>query len=583
MEEYSIVGIDFGTSTTVVKVKNYGEGISPRDYHSLQFNNSNCLPTLIYQSEDNKLFFGYEAEEKFDSSRGKGILYKNFKMDLSGKSDQQANTKWLIEEFFKYIYSEFSKQRNGFNVCPDVKVYISYPAKWIPEVRDLMKQCAIEAGFGTESNVFGEDEPTAAIYASFASHLEDLQRRGIIVCNKPVNVMMLDMGAGTSDIAIFKFRIDSNNKPVINELITFPTAENVYLCGGREIDDLLEEDLNKYITKISKNNQISQTIKKAINKSAKKWKEQNVSPILKDNKTVEVPPSRVYDLISEKQNEGSYDNWPFEINRRQFELLTQRHWKELHSLITGSINEAKKRLKEFHGAEDIDLVILTGGHSQWYGIRDFILRDDFACLESLNFLKIKQEPQRLLQEANPQETVAKGLVYKDVPFDVKHTMGNSLWIQFEIDGKESELFEAVSINDVLPIPNEINKGTLDWQITINSNSLTTKDVKVLCHCYYGSNKENSIYKKSERIFAINNFLAAAIGGVFRTTGAAIGESYHFLTLQWGKLGKSTKYCFKETYTVKISTIINVSEDGTGKIKGTLGSDWNNGTPFEITL
>ncbi|KAA6318677.1 hypothetical protein EZS27_031343, partial [termite gut metagenome] len=58
---------------------------------------------------------------------------------------------------------------------------------------------------------------------------------------------------------------------------------------------------------------------------------------------------------------------PFDsLDRRQFELLTQSHWKQLCSLIVDAIKEAQNRFCDFRGSEDIDLIILTGGHSQWY-------------------------------------------------------------------------------------------------------------------------------------------------------------------------------------------------------------------------
>ncbi|KAA6318678.1 hypothetical protein EZS27_031344 [termite gut metagenome] len=254
---YTIIGIDFGTSTTVVKVKHYCEGMNPKDCQPLTFYKGNsCLPTLVFEDTGGQLYFGYDAEAQA-SAGTEGTLYKNFKMDLIGNNEQQTTKgKKLIKEFFKYIYSEFNQSRHRLNVYPTIKTYVSYPAKWTPETRSLMKQCAIDAGFGTESNVSGESEPTAAIYASIAIHLEELQKEHIVIKNQPINVMMIDMGAGTSDIAIFKFRMDNNNKPVIDDLITYPTVDNVYLCGGREIDRLLGDHLSDYVKRMSKNDQV---------------------------------------------------------------------------------------------------------------------------------------------------------------------------------------------------------------------------------------------------------------------------------------------------------------------------------------
>ena len=578
---YTIVGIDFGTSTTVVKAKSYGPGTNPKDCVPVTFNGNSYLPTLIFEDKGGKLFFGYDAEAQI-SGGTEGVTHKNFKMELIGNSEQQAKAKRLIKAFFSYIYSEFNNNRQRLSVYPTVKTYVSYPAKWTPEIRNLMKQCAIEAGFGTEKDVFGESEPTAAIYASITANLDKLQEKRIIVRNQPVNVMMLDMGAGTSDIAIFKFKIDDSNKPVINELITYPTIDNDSLCGGREIDDLLAKDLEQYVVKLSKNEPSPPRLIKAINAAVKKWKEQNLAPDLEASNSVKTPPGNVNEMIEERQEYGLFNIIPFEpIDRIRFESLTRPHWQELRSLIEGAVNEAKagkNKLSNFNGAEDIDLVILTGGHSKWYGVREFILNKDFAGLAPIDFSKIKKESERLLQEAHPQETVSNGLVYKDIPFDVKHTMGNSLWVQFEIDGKKSQLFNPVLQHEVLPVKDK----PCDWEIQIKSHSLTSKEVEIVCNCYYGSSKEKSIVKEERRTLPINDAFCAAVGAPFRLIGGVFNEICNAFE---GKksFGDGLEDSFKETYAVKISTIINVEKDGTGKITGTLGSDWNSGEPFEITL
>jgi molecular chaperone DnaK (HSP70) len=574
--EYTIAGIDFGTSTTVVKVKNYFEGMNPKDCQFVMFGTSPYLPTLVFEDADSRLYIGYEAETQVKSGAA-GVLHENFKMDLIGDSEQRATALRLTKEFFKYIYSEFDRQRHTLNVRPVVKTYVSYPAKWTPEIRTLMKQSAMEAGFGTESNVFGESEPTAAIYASLAFHLEELQRERILIRNQPIHVMMLDMGAGTSDIAIFKFKVNNDNKPVIDELITYPTIDNVYLCGGREIDRMLADHLCNYIKSLA-GNQAPDAFIKSVRDGTEVWKETVLSGDLRENKTAGFP-AHLSTFLSFFPQHRPFEN----IGRRQFELLTQSHWIQLRSLLADAIVEAKKKLTGFRGAEDIDLIVLTGGHSQWYGVKDFLLGENFAALEPLPFTKIRQQRQRFIHEARPQETVAHGLVFKDLPFDVKHTMGNSLWIQFEIDGQRSKLFESVPLNDVLPIPNEKNNGLLEWEITIKSTSITTKTVTVICHCYYGRSREEAIHKKHESVFAINDFVSAAIGGLFRGAFAAIGEAWNVVRLRWDEVGEATKSCFEETYTIKISTATRIDEDGTGEIACTLGSNWNSAAPFTIQL
>ena len=57
-----------------------------------------------------------------------------------------------------------------------------------------------------------------------------------------------------------------------------------------------------------------------------------------------------------------------------------------------------------------DRVILTGGHSQWYFVKEILTGRLPAVCGSL-LPQITEDPNRILSVARPQETVALGLVY----------------------------------------------------------------------------------------------------------------------------------------------------------------------------
>lgn len=576
--EYTIVGIDFGTSTTVVKLKNYHAGMNPRDCQPLTFNGNSTVPTLIFEDENKQLFFGYEAESQVLAGTP-GTLYENFKMDLLGDKTKREKAQKLILEFFKYIYSELNQNRQRLNMFPTVKTYISYPAKWTSETRSFMKECAVKAGFGVSDNVLGESEPTAAIYSSLLFHSEELQNEKILIKNQPLNVMMIDMGAGTSDIAIFKFKIDSNNNPSIDEIITYPTVDNVYLCGGREIDTCLEKHLCDFVQQSTIDNNIPDGINKAIHDSVKPWKERNVSPNLEENKTIGSPGQLLTPLNILRQC-NVLRNVKFEnIDRKKFELLTETHWKQLHSLISDSIMEAKNKLHNFNGAEDIDLVIMTGGHSQWYGVKDFILGKDFASLSPINFAKIKKQPGRLVQEKHPQETVAHGLVYKDVKFDIKHTMGNSLWMMYEIEGSKSSMFSICKHNDVLPL--SINN---EWEYKVNSSYLRSKSIPIKCSFYYGSSQASAKhYNINKNLEVPDTVLRYFVGIVIGSPILAMQFLWDWANHSWDYAVKGSQAFYDHSFTVKLKTKTMIGEDETVCINGTIRISESDSIGFNLKI
>jgi molecular chaperone DnaK (HSP70) len=559
--DYSIIGIDFGTSATVVKVKNYAEGIPESHCESLVVNGSHTIPTLIFERNDSTLFFGQEAIREQNAGT-EGVLYQNFKMDLiHSNPDRRDKAQKLVQEFFKFLYSEFSKQRAVLHVSQKTSTYVSYPAKWTPDIVRFMKECAIAAGFGTEANVFGETEPTAAIFSTFVNHSEEINENKIVVQERPINVMMLDMGAGTSDVTIFKFKVDKNNKFFVgyeNQIITYPTVDNTYLCGGREIDKLLSEYVMNYVRNAVKPEYASLTsiIEKTVVEGSKDWKESSISPALSRNETSGKP-----GFLAPYSSMGAFNSGKVfdDIDRSRFELLVHEHQVQLYHLINEAIKKAKTVIHGLNGPEDIDLVILTGGHSQWYYTEDFfrgvqVIKE----LPALNFQKIKNNPKRLIHEARAQETVANGLVYRDLSFKVSHTFSNNIWCKISIDKQPSPLYHLVSSTEPLPISRTADK----FEIKLLKDLGTTDYVHLRFDFYYGNddNINNAVHKSYHKAFRIQGNWEAFVGGFFSL----------FLS-------------DKETYTVTCTIVLNIKEDGTGTVEFRNATNWNSDENNSITI
>ena len=554
MTNYTIIGIDFGTSTTVVKVKNYYDGMKSNECQSLSVGGSTVVPTLVFETMVNgvkKLYFGHEAEVE-SGTGAEGVLYSNFKMDLL-VPEKMEKAKELIREFMKYLYGLFSQQKAQLNVCPTVKTYISYPAKWTPEVIAFMKQSVVDAGFGTVETVFGETEPTAAIYATFTNHAEVLREHRLVSQDIPINVMMLDMGAGTSDVTIFRFMADKENKFHIGldgKIISHPAIDNAYLCGGREVDRMLAAYNVEYLKRIFPGGVVPEGFLLKNESGVKAWKDSNVSRRLSENQTATVP-GDLMTFLNMYKSMGlglTIPAYP-DIDRRVFEGITKEHWTQLHTLMSDAIAKASGIIPEIHGPEDIDLLIVTGGHSQWYCVREMCFGRPVAGLPPINFKKIIDTPERFIAEARPQETVANGLVFRDLSFDILHTSANNLWIQLSLnDNMKSDVYQVLEQFDVLPATK-----TIEWKQSISSGAFSFDNARLMCHCCYGNDMKTGVHSSLTTEAALNVFFDFLIKVVFLP--------FIIFDKKWN-------------YDILVKLTVQVNPDGSARIDGLFNCNGN---------
>ena len=103
---------------------------------------------------------------------------------------------------------------------------------------------------------------------------------------------------------------------------------------------------------------------------------------------------------------------PYGLTRSVFEENAAEYLKKFPELVNGCVNAAGA------AARDIELVLLTGGHSQWYFVKEMLTgRMPEICGELLP--KIAENPERVIPVTRPQETVALGLVYTPLSAELK--------------------------------------------------------------------------------------------------------------------------------------------------------------------
>ena len=136
MKKILKVGIDFGTSTTVVRV--LVDGSDTIDFVKDDKGNS-VIPTIIFQRSNGKNLYG-ERAEKAISNGSEGIPIRNFKMDLLDPDEKvRDKAKSHIYDFLSYIYELYSNCEYSFPEHDETQVLISCPAKWPESLRTYMK------------------------------------------------------------------------------------------------------------------------------------------------------------------------------------------------------------------------------------------------------------------------------------------------------------------------------------------------------------------------------------------------------------------------------------------------------------
>lgn len=394
-----LIGIDFGTSTTVVHVKNYTDGKpSGGDGTSIQyveFDGQGMVPTLIQKAEDT-YYFGYDAKQPKKDER----LYRNFKMKLESSDEKERKeAEELTLLFFRFLHDAYEEQKMHFGTAQSESTLISYPAKWTERTRLFMISCAERAGF---PNVRGMDEPTAAMYSVCVQERERMEGLGVLKKGKSSYVLMIDMGAGTTDLALCRYQAGAQAEI----LLTWPSTEAPLFFGGHEMDRILMDVLKNYLLDNGFSEDGVARFMSQYEETCRVWKENTVSGALAENKQVDF----CFFISSVFQIMGITPGKFPVISRDSLEHTAGGYLKIYAMLVNGILGEAKKKVPGFSGSEQIDLVILTGGHSQWY-FAEGVLTGEVDAGLPVNIEKIRERPERVIRLSRPQETVARGMVY----------------------------------------------------------------------------------------------------------------------------------------------------------------------------
>lgn len=251
----TFVGIDFGTSSTVVSyavldMNNHlqCETLTLSTKHPDGVVESrDIIPTLV-ACENGRPIFG-PAAEKYKHTKKQGInIWKSFKMELGedlgdkySNSELGPNSKYPLLNpkdaarlFFRYLQSRIKDSINKLGLPSDIEYVVSIPASFEANQRqdllDVLNENGIESNHLTLI-----DEPNAAFLSYICESVREKEEI-YLPYGKTVNILVFDFGAGTCDISILG--IIKGKDGVSSENIAISKFTK---CGGDDIDRFIAE------------------------------------------------------------------------------------------------------------------------------------------------------------------------------------------------------------------------------------------------------------------------------------------------------------------------------------------------------
>ena len=245
LERGLFLGIDFGTTNSVVSLYNFKDG----EAQTIPIGGSNIFPTAIQfetDPEDEKKLsriFGVEAKEAAIIYPQSTVLSIKRKLGTEEKIDILVDDKefsftpeQLAGEILGYIKQkadEYAQDELGiageFSGC-----VITVPANSTDKQKKMTKEAALLAGFD-EENIYLRLEPAAAAVSYAVNETADKK------------VLVYDFGGGTFDACILQVTANADSEPTISILSTYGDND----LGGNDIDKLIVDMIVEEFKKLT--------------------------------------------------------------------------------------------------------------------------------------------------------------------------------------------------------------------------------------------------------------------------------------------------------------------------------------------
>jgi molecular chaperone DnaK len=315
------IGIDFGTSNSVVSNFQYGQAEIVPNHEGMKW-----TPSVVTLRRDGTLAFGQEAKENFDDQRSirsiKRILGTPQRVPLVG---QNLRT----EQIAVMLFSLLKKDAEAVLGEPFNKAVVTIPANSKGLARHATKLCAGAAGLQVLTLI---NEPTAAAIC-YGLNAQDDQ-----------TVLVYDFGGGTLDVTVLRI-----HHGIFEEI----SSKGIGKLGGDDLDFELARVLGEHFQQ--------QTGFDILNSPYKQQFMLAVEKAKIDLSSEETAVARKAELVPER-----HLSLEEEITRSEFERI-------IMPLVVKSGTAIDETLK-LRGMRnrDIDKILLVGGTSKIPLVRRYV-------------------------------------------------------------------------------------------------------------------------------------------------------------------------------------------------------------------
>ncbi len=243
LERGLFLGIDFGTTNSVVSIYNFSEG----EAQTIPIDGSNIFPTAIQfetdPEDESKLsrIFGVQAKEAAIIYPQSTVLSikRHFGVDekisiVVDDKEYSFSPEQIAGEILGYLKQKADDYvQENLNLAGEFSgCVITVPANSTDKQKRATKEAAILAGFD-EDSVFLRLEPAAAAI-SYAMNE-----------TKSKKVLVYDFGGGTFDACILEIKVTDGGEPSISIVSTYGDNN----LGGNDVDkiimDMIYEEFKK--------------------------------------------------------------------------------------------------------------------------------------------------------------------------------------------------------------------------------------------------------------------------------------------------------------------------------------------------